>query len=126
MYVRVTILILKSIKRQICFKSKKSILSTIDIKTDRSIRSLQVRNERYMAAYMEGKYRGRNLNQRETWEQPSRSCFVGAQNFRMWCESVLRTVNQMLDVNPPPWQLLARTRTTSIFEAAILSAICGT
>jgi len=39
MYVRVTILILKSIKRQICFKSKKSILSTIDIKTDGLIRS---------------------------------------------------------------------------------------
>jgi len=31
-----------------------------------------------------------------------------------------------VDVNHPPWQLLARTRITSIFEAAILSAICGT
>jgi len=30
------------------------------------------------------------------------------------------------DVNPPPWHLLARTRTISIFEAAILPATCGT
>jgi len=39
---------------------------------------------------------------------------------------VLRTANQIVDVDPPPWQLLARIRTKFIYEAAILSAICGT